>query len=186
MDINRLKKFADCLELVGNNADCAILKVKDGKNMDLITLGCFDGDEVMFRLTKGDDHTCTEWTADGKHFSWDWGYHGYTLVSEKTSEAGKMVEEVLTDIFDIDVHFRGVRKTGGRDTYKVMWWEHEIGKAKKPYCVHKNGVFWKFFESIDAFENYVYCQDKKLDKPTSERAETGCMVLNYTAKPNKE
>ena len=54
-------KLSNCVEVAVNNAECVVLKVKKGKEFDLITLGCFDGNETMFRLTKGDNHTCTVW-----------------------------------------------------------------------------------------------------------------------------
>lgn len=45
-------KLKDMVELVANNDDCVVLKVKDGQEMNLISLGCFNGDEAMMRLTK--------------------------------------------------------------------------------------------------------------------------------------
>jgi len=35
----------DFTELIVNNSQCAILKVKDGHQQDLIALGIFDGNE---------------------------------------------------------------------------------------------------------------------------------------------
>lgn len=48
-------KLKDMVELLSNNDACVVLKVKDGQEMNLISLGCFNGDEVMMRLTKGRD-----------------------------------------------------------------------------------------------------------------------------------
>lgn len=49
----------DIVEVAMNNSECVVLKVKEGHEVDLISLGCFDGDETMFRLTKGETVTCT-------------------------------------------------------------------------------------------------------------------------------
>jgi len=46
-------RLKDITTVAINNADCVVLKVKEGHEMDLIALGCFGGDETMFRLTKG-------------------------------------------------------------------------------------------------------------------------------------
>lgn len=48
-------KLKDMVELLSNNDACVVLKVKDGQEMNLISLGCFNGDEAMMRLTKGRD-----------------------------------------------------------------------------------------------------------------------------------
>ena len=45
-------KLKDMVELLSNNDACVVLKVKDGQEMNLLSLGCFNGDEVMMRLTK--------------------------------------------------------------------------------------------------------------------------------------
>ena len=62
-------KLKDMVELLSNNDACVVLKVKDGQEMNLISLGCFNGDEVMMRLTKGRDVTCTLFRKNGKSFS---------------------------------------------------------------------------------------------------------------------
>lgn len=59
-------KLKDMVELLSNNDACVVLKVKDGQEMNLISLGCFNGDEVMMRLTKGRDVTCTLFRKNGK------------------------------------------------------------------------------------------------------------------------
>ena len=48
-----MAELCDLVEVVENNMECVVLKVKKGAGMQLIRLGCFDGDETMFRLTKG-------------------------------------------------------------------------------------------------------------------------------------
>lgn len=75
-------KLKDMVELLSNNDACVVLKVKDGQEMNLLSLGCFNGDEVMMRLTKGRDVTCTLFRKNGKSFSWHWGASGFTLVTD--------------------------------------------------------------------------------------------------------
>lgn len=54
-----MKTLADYVEIIENNMECVILKVKPDSRMALIALGCFNGNEEMIRLTKGETQTCT-------------------------------------------------------------------------------------------------------------------------------
>ncbi len=65
-----MEELHDLVEVLDNNGICVILKVKDGAEIQLISLGCFDGDETMFRLTKGEDHTCTMFRKNRGPVSW--------------------------------------------------------------------------------------------------------------------
>ena len=94
-------KLKDIVDVAVNNNECVVLKVNDGHEMDLISLGCFDGDETMLRLTKGASVTCTVFRKDGKHFSWNWGAGGYTLVTDKTREIGRKVQDCIENDFGI-------------------------------------------------------------------------------------
>ena len=88
-------KLFDLTELSVNNRECVVLKVKDGCEIDLIALGCFDGDETMMRLTKGKTVTCTVFKKGGKPFSWHWGYGGYTMVSPHVEAMGRMIQNCI-------------------------------------------------------------------------------------------
>lgn len=88
-------------ELVVNNSECVVLKVKDGHEMDLISIGCFNGDESMFRLTKGEDTTCTIFRKNGSKISWHWGTHGYTLVSNQIWKSGMLLQDCLRRCYHI-------------------------------------------------------------------------------------
>lgn len=97
----RLKNFT---ELVANNDDCVVLKVKENHEMDLILLGVFDGDENMFRLTKGRGVTCTVWRKNGKSYSWYWG-NGYTLVSDSMRKKGELIQNCIEQDYGIKCLF---------------------------------------------------------------------------------
>ena len=63
-----------------NNENCVVLKVKKNQRANLIALGCFNGDETMFRLTKGCQHECTVWHGpEDKSYTWDWGERGVAM-----------------------------------------------------------------------------------------------------------
>lgn len=94
-------KLCYLVDIVENNENCVILQVKDNKRLELIKLGCFDGNEELMRLTKGKNHTCTVFPKSGNPFSWKWGEGGYTLVSDRLSTMGKLIEACITEDFDI-------------------------------------------------------------------------------------
>ena len=94
-------KLKDMVEMVVDNQDCVVLKVKDGQEMNLISLGCFNGDETMMRLTKGRDVTCTLFRRGGKSFSWHWGISGYTLVTDQVDRMGRLIQDCIEKDFGI-------------------------------------------------------------------------------------
>ena len=98
-----MNKLVDFVKIVENNEECVILEVV-GKPIDLIKLGCFNGDETMFRLTKGNDHTCTVWNSDGKNFSWHWGINGYTLVTDRLDKMGTLIQKCIEQ--DLNINLR--------------------------------------------------------------------------------
>lgn len=79
------------------------MKVKEDKFFELISLGCFNGDENYLRLTKGDTHTCTVF-SDSKTFSWEWGKAGYTAVSNNVNKKGRMIQECIEKDFRINLN----------------------------------------------------------------------------------
>lgn len=121
--------LCDLVEILENNMECVVLKVKDGVQTELVCLGCFDGNETMFRLTKGNDHTCTIFSRGGGVCSWKWGESGYTLVSDSLDKCCRMIESCITGDFGIYIgadtekrkktlHIRslGIWKAAGKST----------------------------------------------------------------------
>ena len=98
-------RLKDLTELVANNDDYVVLKVKENHEMDLITLGVFDGDEDMLRLTKGRTVTCTVWRKSLKSYSWHWGDSGYTLVADSMRKKGKLIQNCIEQDYGIKCLF---------------------------------------------------------------------------------
>ncbi|MCD8398117.1 MAG: hypothetical protein LUD12_13220, partial [Lachnospiraceae bacterium] len=88
-------KLKDLVEIYEDNNDCVVLKVLDGKRFDLMSLGCFNGDEEYIRLTKGSDITCTVWRKEGNISSWYWGKSGQTIVTPLTKKCGELIQECV-------------------------------------------------------------------------------------------
>lgn len=143
-----MKKLYDLVELISNTEEAVVLKVIPGHEVDLICLGCFNGDETMLRLTKGKDQTCTVWTKNS-HYSWYWGDSGFTLVSDDMTKKGRLIQHCIEDDFDILVH--GDKKSILRDInhhsnqHKLVMWENGMGCACR-----KDDEFYRYFKSLAA------------------------------------
>lgn len=90
-----MTNLRDCVEII-NESTFVLLKVKEGKETDMIMTGLFNGDETMFRITKGSNHNCTTWLKNGRNFSWHHGINGYTLVSDSTWDRWRAIEALIS------------------------------------------------------------------------------------------
>ena len=152
-----MKKLQDLVELISNTEDAVVLKVKEGVKVDLICLGCFNGDEDIIRLTKGETVTCTIWTTKGTHYYWQWGPDGTTLVTDQLSKKGHMILDTIQGAFDILV--KGAKSSivkdirGAYKIHKIFLWRN----AAPGYdCgCRKDNEFYKFFETVnDAIKHF--------------------------------
>lgn len=186
-------KLCYLVDIIENNEECVILKVKDNKKLELIKLGYFDGNEELMRLTKGRNHTCTIFKTNGKSFSWYWGSSGCTLVSDNVSAMGKIIESCITEDFDIyiDEDKDKIRETmnimslddsnNNSHFIEMMYW-----KDGNNVSVHKDNSFYKFFkntiEAKEHFRNLNYDVNFK----NKYIAGTGCIVEEYDIFKTKE
>lgn len=85
------KELREIVELVSNNNDCVVFKVLPNSEMDLILLGCFDGDETMIRIAKDNCDTITIFRKDGKPYSWGRN----ELVTEKTEQKRRKIMKLI-------------------------------------------------------------------------------------------
>lgn len=186
-------KLCYLVDIIENNENCVILKVKDNKNLELIKLGYFDGNEEMMRLTKGKDHTCTIFKKNQEPFSWNWGASGHTLVSKDVSNMGKLIESCITEDFDIYI---GENKTKVRETMNIMSLDdsnnnsHHIEmmywKNGNDVSVHKDNNFYKFFKNVHEAKNHFEDLNYNVNFKNKYIAETGCIVEVYNISKNKE
>lgn len=176
------KRLFDLVEIVCNNAECVVLKVKKNAFMDLVCLGCFDGTETMFRLTKGSSHTVTVWRGE-KSFSWEFGNNGTTIVSDNLHKQRELIVDCVVGDFGIAIEGNGIEKTlciKSKKTrlsyaiFKEMWWENETKR-----CVHLNGEFLKHFASHDNFIDWLGEKDWKIISQNNTAA-NGCLVNEIT------
>lgn len=124
--MKELKEFCSCII---NNEECAVIKIDDGHRLDLIALGCFTGDEEMYRITKGGHHTITEFRTNGTSYSWEFGSKGTTMVSDCMNQKRCKVMDCLEldlgiamDSKNADIKEAPFRESDitGEHTLKVM------------------------------------------------------------------
>lgn len=98
-----MKRLVDCVEVITNNDECVILKVKNNCEMDLISLGCFSGNEVMFRMTKDEDEDCftifSKNSGEDEFTTCTWGSR--TLVSKNLSNIARKIRRCIVGDLDI-------------------------------------------------------------------------------------
>ena len=89
-----MTNLRDCVEII-DEATFVLIKVKEGKEMDMIMTGLFEGNETMFRITKGSDHNCTTWYKNGNTWSWHHGIGGYTMVADSVWDTWRAIESMI-------------------------------------------------------------------------------------------
>lgn len=155
-----MAKLKDYVELIENNKDCAILKVKDGSRLGLISLGYFNGNEDLIRLTKGKQRTCTVFYTDGTNFSWYWGNGSTLLVSDAVQKKGRLIEECLMMDFDINMvdkiedtlYIKDYKSSEGKkQTFKLCY-----SHLNSDTTLHRDDVYLTTFKNYEEARNYVY------------------------------
>lgn len=187
-------KLCNLVDIIDNNIDCVVLKVKDDARLDLIKLGYFTGNEDIIRLTKGENHTCSIFNKDGSNFKWNWGKDGCTLVSDDTKKKGRLIQECITEDFDIYIgdNIDNIKNTlyihslddvkDAQHFIKLMYWD----KKDTNICVHKDGEYYKHFNSIDSAKEHFNDLGFELNKENDYIAQTGCIVEQYSANKTKD
>lgn len=183
-------KLADIVKIRTNNYDLVVLEVLPDHEFDLIDLG-FHGNEKLFRLTKGRDHTCTIFSgADLKTFSWHWGYNGHTLVSPLVSDWGRMIENCIKEDFGIYIEYNDDARrrkdcniTTQADKYntphyiEAMVWR----PTDDDVCIHMDGNFYKHISGgvpavTPYFQNLGYTVTFE---KTTRSPNTNCYIYHY-------
>lgn len=98
--MNKLTKIVD---IIHNDEDSVILRVKEGKRMELLTTGCFDGNEDMIIVSKQTKlNDCIAFRimeTNGKTFS----FTNNTLVSSILSAMRNLIKDTVVMDFGIPI-----------------------------------------------------------------------------------
>lgn len=88
-----MKKLCELVDIVANNENCVVFKPKDDVRMELISLGCFRGNEELIRMSKGRTPEITVFYKDGSTYSYHFGEGSTTLVSGSFVQQREMIRE---------------------------------------------------------------------------------------------
>lgn len=184
-------KLCNLVEIIENNMNCVVLKVKDNARLDLIKLGYFSGNEDLIRYTKGAKTTCTVINKDGTNYNWYWEE---IILNNDLKKKRDLIRECITEDFDIYIGEDKdlIKKTlyikslddvkNNRHTIELMYWN----KLDDNICVHKDNHYYKHFPSIKEAKNHFKELNYKISKKDEYIAKTGCIVEKYLITKNKE
>ena len=185
-------KLIDIVKIRTNNYDYVVLEVLPGHEFDLIDLG-FHGNEKLFRLSKGADHTCTIFSEKGgelNQFSWHWGYHGHTLVSPIVDSWGKQIQDCIESEYGIyigedndarrikDCSIMSLEDSRGISRHvKAMVWR----ETDDDVCVHVDNAYYKHISGGIAnvepyFKNLGYTVNFQ---ELTRSPHTNCLIYHY-------
>lgn len=170
-------KLIDLIEIVENNADFILLEVTGDKKSCILS-GVLDGNEELIRVTKGEDHVLTIYFKDGRHFSYDFGLSGYTLISNKEENRRNAIVEVikndletsLTDTTGFNLPQKKADVKGRKTTFKIM----------NGNCIHKNGQFYKHVQNTSEIMEEINKNYKNIKEVDNYTSQNGCKVKVLT------
>ncbi len=150
-----MRELYNLFEIVENNEVCVVVRPSnDATALEILGLGCFDGDEEVIRITKGNTTTATVITYNDKKYQWQWGEGAYTLVSDNIRKKGHLLKEMLEVDFGIYMgsNFEKIKATKNikeigkapPTEIKIMYFE----KSDNNVVVHKDGEFLKRFSCL--------------------------------------
>ncbi len=179
-------KLCDIVEIQENNNSSILLKVKENKKVELISLG-LDPTLDFIYLSKGKNHTMKLIYTDNNVTSFDFGEGGYTLISNDLKNQKDLILNCITDDFCItyDGNLKDFQKTNCiyslKDkanlefNFKLFWFDNS-----NYISVHRDNTFFKSFGTLQEAKKYVYDNYnvyKEHDLKLSEQ--TGCNILEF-------
>lgn len=151
-----MKSLVDLVTVIENNEECVLLEIKENSRMDLIKLGCFNGNEEMIRYTKGKNHTITIFEKDKQPYSWDFGESGYTLVSKQEDKIRRLVCDCIE--CDLDIYCGAnknlIKKSILGYGERKIRHEIELIYSSDHINVHKDGEFYRNFSDYDTAKKH--------------------------------
>ncbi|WP_157796120.1 hypothetical protein [Thomasclavelia cocleata] len=179
-----MKKLCELVTIEENNENCVVLKVKPNKRLELIKLGCFNGNEVIFVLTKGDDETIRIIEDSKKSYSWD----RHTLVVDNMNVKRQLITECI--IRDMDIYCGKNKKLilkSMRDLSEPIV-EHTIKFIlSRKVDVHKDDEYYGFFDTINDAKLHFEKLGFHLSFKEMKVTQTGVVVCYFKiSKPNKK
>lgn len=181
------KKLEKCVTLFHNDEDCVILKTRDDKYYDLLKTGCFNGDEHMFRITKGPEKLIYTVISQRGSLIWSTG----ELVSDEIHKKRDLMYDTVVYGFGIPVfgtkaelaQFNFIHNSS--DELKHGYTFTCAGFDPEHCAFRKNDVYLGHCTKDAAWEYAIdrYGADRVSSKEYKAPA-TGCLVCAITVRPD--
>lgn len=186
-----MNKLSKIVEILNNDEDTVILKVKDNKKIELLSVGCFNGNEDMIIISKHTNfHDGLAFRLvykDGTTFS----FTDNTLVSENIKAMKKNIIQSVVFDFGIPVEdstyyellkqFNYIKSL--EDDLNTPHTFEVCGFDKSNMVLRKEGAFMGHI-SYDEAMKYLEERYKIISNIHSNSKQTGCDI--YTIKTGKK
>ena len=164
------------VDLIHNDEDCVILKVKENKKMDLFKTGCMDGNETLIRVTKGENLCYCIQYEDGKCFN----FTGRTLVSDNICNLKELIVNTIVYHFGIPIkdkknnNFNYIQKRTDDlkhpHCFKLSGWEDDSLQIRKDDA-------WIGTGTLKDITEYIKSRYKKVGEIQKSRSpQTNCLI----------
>ena len=186
-----MNKLSKIVEILNNDEDTVILKVKDNKKIDLLSIGCFNGTEDMIVVSKHTNlHDGLAFRLvykDGTTFS----FTDNTLITSNIKAMKRIILDTVIYDFGIPVEdltyvdllkqFSDIKcledDLNASYTFELAGFENDF------MVLRKNGAFMDHISFNDAID-YLSGRYRILSIVHSNSNQTGCDI--YTIKTEKK
>ena len=188
--MNKLTKIVD---IIHNDEDSVILRVKEGKRVELLTTGCFSGNEEMIivsKQTKRHDGVAFRiMEANGNSFS----FTDNTLVSSTLAAMKSLIKETVVMDFGIPIEDLSYVELLKQFSY-IKSLEDDLnaqhafkisGFSKDDMVLRKDGAYMRHI-SLDNAMNYLEERYHIVSKTHSNSKSTGCDIYTVETSPKSE
>lgn len=185
-----MNKLTNVVEIVKNDDEAVVLKVKEGSQIELLSTGCFNGNEKLLVISKvnwaNENLNYTIVYNDDKTFS----FSENTLVSDATNAIKKWIYQTVVFDFGIPVNERNYKRMSQfnfiksvEDDLKHDYTFELAGFSNNALVMRKEGCFVDHFsydEALDYLNNRY-----RVIEITTGKAVTGCDVYTIKTKGRK-
>ena len=188
-----MNKLTKIVTIINNDEDTVILKIDENKKLELLSIGCFNGNEDMLILSKLSSKN-TDMLGyniiykDGTNTS----FSGSGCLSEKLAAITRWMKETV--VFDFGIPIEGYQNTEPLKKFSyIKTIEDDLntphtfeltGFNHNDMCLRKDGAFMHRGENKEFYMNYLSERYNIVSNERRISSNTGCVI--YTIKTEKK
>lgn len=182
------ERLTELVELVSNTDDAVVFKVKDNKQIELLSIGCFNGDEKLISVAKLNDFTdyniYTIVYKNDQHMS----FIANELVGAKLRSMKKHLERMIIFDFGIpifDKHGRANYIQSIEDDLKADHVFSIEGFGEEQMNLRKDYAFMIGQLPYNVLYDYINNRYKIIGVKKSKSPRTSCDIITIKTKGEK-